>query len=192
MRKLIYSIFTTVDGYIAGPNGELDWAIVDEELHTFVNVEERDIGAHLYGRLTWEVMSAHWPTADQDPNSATFEVEYARIWQAMPKVVFSTTLDQVEGNARLVKVNAVEEIRELKAQPGGDLAIAGAELAATATRAGLIDEYRLYVHPVVLGDGKPMFPAPHERLNLSLAETRTFSSGVVYLRYRRSDAESAV
>lgn len=193
MRKLIYSLMSSLDGFIAGPNGELDWAIIDDELHAFINAQFRELGAELYGRRTWEVMAAYWPTADTDPTAEAYAIEFARLWQATPKVVFSTTLTSVDApNARLVKENAVEEIRALKEQSGGDLSIAGSDLAATAIRAGLVDEYGIYVQPALLGRGTRLFPETDVFSRLSLAETRTFGSGVVYLHYRRSDADSAV
>jgi dihydrofolate reductase len=185
VRKLIYSMMVSLDGFIARPNGELDWVVIDEELHTFVNDQVREHGAALYGRRLWEVMAAYWPTADQNATAPKYEVEFARIWQAMPKVVFSRTLDQVEGNARLVATDAGEEIARLKREAGPDLEIGGAELAGTAMRLGLVDEVGLFVNPVVLGAGKPMFPDA-ELAGLRLLETRTFGSGVVYLRYERA------
>ena len=183
MRKVIYSMFVSLDGFIEGPNKELDWHIVDEELHTYVNDQERALGSFLYGRRMYEVMS-YWQTADTNPSSPEHEVEYARIWKSIPKIVFSKTLEQVEGNARLVRENIVEEITKLKEQTGKDLGLGGANIASTVMRLGLIDEYRLYVHPVVLGGGTPMFPTLGDTINLRLVETRTFSSGVVLLRYQ--------
>ncbi len=185
MRKIIYSLMVTLDGFIAGPNGELDWAIPDRELHEYINDQERSVDTHLYGRRTWEVMAAYWPTGDTNPANSDFEVEFALLWQKLTKIVFSRTLQQVEGNARLMREVRPEEIKALQEQPGKDMAIGGAELAATFMRLGLIDEYGLYVHPVVLGGGTPMFPVLQQPLNLELLETRTFGTGVVYLRYRR-------
>ena len=184
MRKIIYSMMVTLDGWIAGPRGELDWATIDRELHEYVNDQERTVDTHLYGRRTWEVMAAHWPTADTDPSSLDFEVEYSRIWKRMQKIVFSRTLQQVEGNARLAREVSAAEIEKLKEEPGKDIAVAGADLASTFMRLGLIDEYQLYVHPVVLGGGTPMFPGLDQPLELELIGTRTFGTGVVHLRYR--------
>ena len=184
MRKLIYSMGVSLDGFIAGPNREIDWSAPDEELHRFHNQQTREMGAHLCGRRLYEVMS-YWETADENPSAAEHELEFARIWQDMPKIVFSTTLTRVEGNARLVRDSIADEVAELKEQPGRDLAVGGAGLASTFTKLGLIDEYRLFVSPVVLGGGTPYFPALDERINLELIETRTFGSRVVYVRYRR-------
>jgi dihydrofolate reductase len=184
MRKLIYSMFVSLDGFIETRNREIDWSAPDAELHRFANDEARETGTFLYGRRLYEIMVGYWPTADTKPSAADYEVEFARIWKDMPKVVFSKTLDKVEWNSRLVRDNIAEEIRKLKEQPGKDLAIGGPNLASTVMQLGLIDEYRLLVHPVVLGGGTPFFPALDNRINLRLIETRTFGSGVVYLRYQ--------
>jgi dihydrofolate reductase len=183
MRKLIYSMGVSLDGFIAGPNGEIDWSVPDEELHRFHNEQAREIGAHFCGRRLYEVM-VYWETADKNPSISEVELEFAHIWQAMPKIVFSTTLEKVEGNTRLATGDVAEEVTKLKAEPGKDLAVGGAGLAASFTELGLVDEYRLFVSPVVLGGGTPFFPALDQRINLELVETRTFGSRVVYLRYR--------
>jgi dihydrofolate reductase len=181
MRKLIYSMTVSLDGFIAGPDGEIDWSAPDEELHRFHNQRTREIGAHLCGRRLFEVMS-YWETADENPSAPEHELEFARIWKDMPKIVFSRTLEKVEGNTRLVRDGVVEEVAKLKEQPGKDLAVGGAGLASTLIKLGLIDEYRLFVSPVVLGGGTPYFPALDEKINLELVETRTFGSRVVYGR----------
>jgi dihydrofolate reductase len=183
MRKLIYSMGVSLDGFIAGPNGEIDWSPPDEELHRFHNQQARETGAHLYGRRLYETMR-YWETAEEDPSATEYMLEFARIWKDMPKIVFSKTLEKVEGNARLVRDGVAEEVAKLKEQPGKDLAVGGAGLASTFMKLGLIDEYRLFVSPVVLGRGTPYFPALDERINLELVETRTFGSRVVYVRYR--------
>ena len=184
MRKVIYSMGVSLDGFIAGPGGEIDWSAPDEELHRFHNQQTRELGAHLCGRRLYEVMT-YWETADENPSAPEHELEFARIWKSMPKIVFSTTLEQVEGNARLVRDDVAEEVAKLKGQPGKDLAVGGACLASTFIKLGLIDEYRLFVSPVVLGGGTHYFPALEERINLELVETQTFGSRVVYVRYRR-------
>jgi dihydrofolate reductase len=183
-RKLIYSMGVSLDGFIAGPEGEIDWSAPDEELHRFHNQQAREVGAHLYGRRLYEVMTP-WETADQNSSAPEHVLEFARIWKNTPKVVFSKTLEKVEGNATLVKGDAAEEVARLKDQPGKDLAVGGAGLASTFIKLDLIDEYRLFVSPVVLGGGTPYFPAVDDRFNLQLAETRTFGSRVVYVRYHR-------
>lgn len=189
MSTVVYSMMVSLDGFVARPDGALDWVLVDEELHRFANDQEAETGTALYGRGLWEVMNGFWPTAHEDPSLPPWEVEYARIWQAMPKVVFSTTLAQVDGNARLVRGDAAAEVRRLKAQPGKDLSLGGPTLAASLIPLGLIDEYRLFLHPVTLGAGLPFLP-PGAKLDLTLVETRPFASGVVYLRYRRTDTSS--
>jgi dihydrofolate reductase len=186
VRKIIYSMMVSLDGFIAGREGELDWAIIDRELHEYVNEQERGVDTHLYGRRTWEVMAEYWPTADTDPSLPDYAVEFARIWKKLKKVVFSRTLTEVEGNAMLVREVSATEIERMKQESGKDMAIGGAELASTFMQLGLIDEYHLYVHPVMLGGGTPMFPALSEPLKLRLLETRTFGSGVLYLRYERA------
>ena len=184
MSKVIYSMSVSLDGFIAGPGGEIDWGEPDEELHRFHNARTRDLGAHLCGRRLYEVMT-YWETAEESPSAAEHEIEFARIWKALPKVVFSRTLQSVQGNWRLVREGVVEEVARLKQQAGGDLGVGGAGLASTLIEANLVDEYQLSVCPVVLGRGTPYFPSLQERIGLELIETRTFGSRVVYVRYRR-------
>jgi dihydrofolate reductase len=187
MRKLIYSMGVSLDGFIAGPDGEIDWSAPDEELHRFHNQQAREVGAELYGRRLYETMIP-WETADERQSAPEYVLEFARIWKDTPKIVFSKTLEKVEGNARLVRDGAAEEVARLKAEPGKDLAVGGAGLASTFMKLDLIDEYRLFVSPVILGGGTPYFPALDERINLELVETRTFGSRVVYVRYQRVEA----
>jgi dihydrofolate reductase len=185
LRNLIYSFGVSLDGFIAGPNGGIDWSAPDEELHRFHNQQARELGAHLLGRGLYEVMR-YWETAEEEnPSAPEHELEFARIWKATPKIVFSTTLEEVEGNTRLVRDGVAEEVARLKEQPGKDLAVGGAGLASTCIKLGLVDDYRLFVSPVVLGSGTPYFPALDERIDLELVETRTFGSRVVYSRYHR-------
>ncbi len=183
MRKLIYFSMASLDGFIERPNGSLDWQIIDEELHLFVNNQAREVGASLYGRRMYELMMAYWPTADT-PSNPAFISEFAQIWKQMPKIVFSRTLDRVEGNARLIKGDPVAEVARLKEQPGKNLEVGGAKLAQALMGAGLIDEYQIYIHPIILGTGTPMFPGATESCKLKLVETHTFKSGVVFLRYQ--------
>ena len=184
MRKLILMMSVSVDGFIEGPDRELDWHMVDDELHSHFNEQLSGMGAFLHGRVTYELMAGFWPTADKDPSSTRPMVEFARIWRAMPKIVFSRTLQRVDWNTTVVRDLVVEEIQELKAEPGGDLVLGGADLAAAFMRHDLIDEYRLYVHPIVIGRGKPLFQPSDTRIKLRLADTRTFGNGVVLLRYQ--------
>lgn len=174
----------SLDGYIAGPRGEGGWAAPDEELHRFHNDQARELGLHLLGRRLYEVM-AYWETAEErNPTAPQHELEFARIWKVLPKIVYSTTLEEVEGDSRLSRGDPADEVLELKQKSGADIAVGGAALASSLTAHGLIDEYHLFVTPVVLGGGRPFF-AGDTRLDLELLETRTFGSGVVYLRYGR-------
>lgn len=189
MRKIILVMSVSLDGFIEGPNHELDWHMVDDELHRHFNEQLGAMGAFLSGRVTYELMAGFWPTADSDPSSTGPMVEFARIWRDMPKIVFSRTLERADWNTTVVRDVVPDQVMELKAQPGGDLVLGGADIAAAFMRHDLIDEYRLYVHPVVIGRGKPLFPASDAKLDLQLAETRTFGNGVVLLRYERADAQ---
>jgi dihydrofolate reductase len=186
VRKLIYSMTVSLDGFIAGPTGEIDWSAPDEELHRFHNDEVRELGVHLCGRRLYETM-VYWETAGEDPSLSGAGLEFAPIWKALPKIIFSSTLEAVEGNARLATRSLVDEVDALKRQPGKDLAVGGAGLASSLIERGLIDEFRLFVSPVVLGAGTPYFPASARRTHLRLLQTRTFSSRVVFLRYLRED-----
>jgi dihydrofolate reductase len=184
MRSVTYSMGVSLDGYIVGPDGKFDWTPPDEEVFRSWTDEKRGVGVHLLGRRLYETM-LYWETTDQNPSLAFDTVEWAAIWKRLPKVVFSTTLSAVQGNARLASGGLAEEIERLRAEPGeGDIAIGGATLAAEAAALGLIDEYRLMVYPVLVGGGTPFFPQRERRVDLELVETRTFSSKVVYLRYR--------
>ena len=186
MGQVVFSMGVSLDGFIAGPDGEIDWTPPDEELFQFHIDQTRELSAHLCGRRLYETMLV-WETAPDtqwDPR----ELEFARIWRALPKVVFSSTLEQVEGNARLATDDVATEVAKLKEQSDRDLAVGGAGLAATLVELDLIDDYRLFVYPVVLGGGTPYFPPRAERIDLELLETRTFGSRVVHLRYRRTRA----
>ncbi|HEY2279665.1 MAG TPA: dihydrofolate reductase family protein [Streptosporangiaceae bacterium] len=184
MRKVTYSMGVSLDGYIVGPDGGFDWTAPDEEIFSFVTDEIQQVGVHLLGRRLYETM-LYWETADQDPSLDDAMLEWAVIWKRLPKVVFSTTLPAVQGHARLVSGGLAAEIERLRAEPAeGDIAIGGATLAAEAAALGLIDEYRARVYPVLVGGGLPYFPQRERRVDLELVESRTFSSGVVYLRHR--------
>ena len=183
-RKLIYSMGVSLDGYIAGPDGEIDWSAPDEELHRFYNQQTREVGAHLLGRRLYEEM-VYWEAAEENPTATAPELEFAAIWKQLPKIVFSSTLELVQGNATLLRDGVAEEVARLKEEPGKDIAVGGAGLAASLIKLDLIDEYRLFVSPVLLGAGTPYFPALEEPIDLELVETQTFGSRVVYLRYRR-------
>ena len=184
MRRVTYSMSESLDGYIVGPDGKFDWAPPDAEVFRFWIDEIRGVGAHLMGRRLYETM-LYWETADQDPSLGDAEREWAALWKPLPKVVFSTTLSQVQGNARLASGGLAAEIERLRAEPGeGEIAIGGATLAAQAAALDLIDEYRPMVYPVLVGGGIPFFPRQERQVDLELVDTRQFSSRVVYLRYR--------
>jgi len=184
VRRVTYSMGVSLDGYIVGPDGTFDWTAPGDEVFRFVTDEIRDVGTYLLGRRLYETM-LYWETAEQDPSLDDSMREWAALWKAIPKVVFSTTLSAVQGNARLASGGVAEEIERLRAESGeGDIAIGGATLAAQVAALGLIDEYRARVHPVLVGGGLPFFPRDARRVDLELVETRTFGSGVIYVRYR--------
>jgi dihydrofolate reductase len=183
MRSVTYSMSVSLDGYISGPDGQFDWSVPDEELMRFAIDESRGVGVQLMGRKLYETM-LYWETVDQASLDGT-NLDWVAVWNPLPKVVFSTTLSAVQGNARLASGGLAEEIERQRAEPAeGDIAIGGATLAAEAAALGLIDEYRPRVYPVLVGGGIPFFPQRGRRVDLELVETRTFSSGVVHLRYR--------
>jgi dihydrofolate reductase len=183
MRKVIVMMQLSLDGFIEGPQQDLSWHRVDEELHTHFNDELRTMGGFLDGRVTYELMADYWPTADQDPSSAPPEAEFAGIWRDMPKIVYSKTLAKADWNTEIVRDVVAADVLKLKEQPGGDLALGGADLTAAFRRLGLIDEYRIYVHPVLIGRGKPLFQDSDATTALRLLESRSFGNGVVLLRY---------
>ena len=184
MRSVTYSMNVSLDGYIVGPDGRFDFSAPDKDVFRFWIDEIRDVGVHLMGRRLYETM-LYWETAEQSGSLDDAELEWAALWKPLPKVVFSTTLTTVVGNARLASGTLAEEIERLRAEPGeGEIAIGGATLAAQAAALGLIDEYRAVVYPVLVGGGTPFFPRRERQVDLELVETRTFSSKVVYLRYR--------
>jgi dihydrofolate reductase len=183
MGKLIYLLNTSLDGFVETLDKSVDWTLVDDELHSWFNDQERNVDAMLYGRGLWETMSSHWPTAGSDPSATETEREYARYWAETPKIVFSSTLDAVAGNARLVRGDIGDELAKVRKEFKGDLGVGGATLASAFIRAGLVDEYRLVVHPVVLGQGTPYFPKAERPLRLRLTDSKQFESGALYLSY---------
>jgi dihydrofolate reductase len=184
VRSVTYSMGASLDGYIVGPDGDFAWMGPDEEVFRSHIDEIRGVGVYVLGRRLYETM-LYWETADKDPSLDDSRLEWAALWKALPKVVFSTTLTTVEGNARLASGGLADEIERLRAEPGeGDIAIGGATLAAEAAALDLIGEYRVRVYPLLVGGGTPFFPRHERRVDLELVETRTFSSRVVYLRYR--------
>ncbi|MFD6343847.1 dihydrofolate reductase family protein [Streptomyces roseolus] len=185
MRSVTYSMGVSLDGYIMDANGDIDWGDPDEEVFRFVIEETRRVGVHLLGRRLYETM-LYWEGMEQDPTLDPPTRAWVELWNPLPKVVFSRTLTEVRGRARLATGNLAEEIERLRAEPReGEIALGGAELAAEAAAADLIDEYRIRVSPVLLGGGTPFFARDERRVRLELVESRTFrSSQVVHLRYR--------
>ena len=183
MGRLIYLMNVSLDGFIETPDHGLEWTTVDDEIHAWFNDELRETEALLYGRRLYEVMTAYWPSAESDPGATAVMLDFARIWNPKPKLVFSRSLQRVDGNARLVRAESDEDFARLKAGFDGELEVGGPTLAAEFIRRGLVDEYRLVVHPVILGAGTPFFPRVERPLALRLTETRTFASGLVYLGY---------
>jgi dihydrofolate reductase len=183
MAKLIYSSLTSLDGYVADEDGNFDWAAPDEEVHSFVNDLERPIGTYLYGRRMYEVMVA-WETMHTLADQPHAVRDYTALWQAADKIVYSRTLETVSSaRTRIERDFDPEAIRQLKAASDRDITVGGPELAAQALRAGLVDEYHLFMTPIVVGGGNPSLPS-NVRLMLELLDTRRFGNGVVYLRYR--------
>ena len=183
MREVTCSMGVSLDGYIAGPDGGFAWSVPDEELFRFATQEVRGLGVHLLGRRLYESMS-YWETVDP-ASLSDLEREFAALWMSLPKVVFSTTLTSLEDGYRLAAGSLAEEVEEWRARPGqGNIGIGGATLAAEASALGLVDEYRLRVHPVLVGGGTPFFPRAERREDLELIDSRTFDSGVVHLRHR--------
>ena len=185
MRTVIYSMSVSLDGFIAGPGDDIGFTAPDGELFRFHVEQTRHIGVELMGRRLYESMLV-WGDPEAAP-SGPDELEFARIWNAIPKVVFSTTLEEDQGNARLASGDVAGEVARLREAPGeGVVSVGGAGLASTLIKLDLIDEYRLFVVPVVLGGGTPYFPPLDRAIPLELLETRTFGSRVTYLRYLRS------
>ena len=186
MRKVISFVHISLDGFATGPNGELEWAIVDEELTPYVDGLFRSVDTALYGRVTYQLMHGYWPTVFTDPEASPRELAHARWVENVSKIVFSRTLAHAEWkNTRLVKDQIREEIETLKQQPGLDLMIFGSpRLTHTFMHLGLIDEYRLFLNPIVLGGGIPLFQDIKEWTKLKLLETKTFQAGVVGLHYQ--------
>ena len=182
MAKLTYGAISSLDGFVADDDGKFDWAEPDAEVHAFVNDLERLAGTHLYGRRLYEVLVA-WETIDKDRDQPPFILDFAKIWQEADKIVYSRTLESVSSaRTRIEREFDPEAVRELKATSESDLLIGGPELAGQAIRAGLVDEYHLFLAPVLVGGGKRALP-DGVRVNLELLDERRFASGFIYLRY---------
>jgi dihydrofolate reductase len=188
--KVIYSMGVSADGYVNDAAGSIDWTVPSDELHSFHNERVREQGGQLLGRRLYEIMLP-WET---DPSLSADDIgrEFAGIWNPLPKIVFSRSLERVEGNYRLAESDVAGELAALRESTDGDIGVGGPGLAAEATRLRLIDEYQLFVSPIALGGGTPFFSGLERRLSLELVETRPFPEGVVYLRYRCDADETAV
>ena len=187
MGKLIYSMITSVDGYVSDPGGTFDWGAPDEESHEFINNQMQSVGTFLMGQRMYETM-VYQETGHMAADQPSFVLEYARIWQAADKIVYSTTLNEVTSErTRIERTLDPESVQKLKAESDLDLVIGGPHLAAQAIRAGLVDEYQPIVAPAIVGSGNPFFPND-VRVDLELLDERRFSDGVVYLRYGVKDS----
>ena len=186
MGKVAYAMNVSLDGFVETPERDLDWSSVDDELHAWFNDWEREADALVYGRRLYEVMADYWPTAESDPEATPVMLDFARIWNSKPKVVFSSTLTEVGPNCRLVRGDVGEEMARLRSEFDGILHIGGPTLAAEFIRRDLVDDYGLIVHPVFLGAGTPFFPPGVGPVRMRQTATRRFDSGVVYIGYARA------
>jgi dihydrofolate reductase len=182
MSRVVYSMGVSLDGFIASTDGSIEWTGPDEELFRFHTEQVRELGGHVMGRRLYEEM-LYWETVDRTFSKSEHEVEFAELGKPLPKLVFSRTLDRVEGNTRLATGDVADEFERLKRETDGDVGVGGANFASTCIELGLVDEYRPFVYPVALGGGIPFFPPLAERIEMRLIETREFATGVVYLRY---------
>jgi dihydrofolate reductase len=183
MAKLIYSAITSLDGYVADVDGNFDWAVPDEEVHTFINDLERPVGTYLYGRRMYEVMVG-WESAQFLTDQPPFMLDFAQIWQAAEKIVYSKTLEKVSSaRTRIERAFDPEAVRQMKARAGREIIVGGPDLTAQAIKAGLVDEWHLFVAPIVVGGGKQSLPN-NVRLKLELLDERRFGNGMVHLHYR--------
>ncbi|MEU8654567.1 dihydrofolate reductase family protein [Streptomyces sp. NPDC048737] len=185
MRDIVLTASVSVDGYMEGPGRDISWHRVDEELHQHFNDSLREAGAFLSGRVTYELMAGFWPTADQDPEATAPMAEFAGIWREMPKIVYSRTMEHADWNTTVVRDVVPEEVCALKERPGGTLVLGGAQVGAAFLRQGLVDAFRIYVHPVIVGGGTPLFAEGSAPAGLRLVETRAFGNGVVLLHHER-------
>jgi dihydrofolate reductase len=183
MARVIYLLNVSLDGYTATPELGPSWTTVDDEVHRWFNEQMRGMDAALYGRRMYETMSAYWPTGEEDPASTETTREFARIWNPMPKIVFSNSLDSVEHNSRLVRGDVATVLDELRREWDGELGVGGPDLAGQFVRRGLVDEFRLVIHPVVLGGGTPFWPDLDAPMRLRLVDRHAFDSGPIAETY---------
>ncbi|MEV6975824.1 dihydrofolate reductase family protein [Kitasatospora sp. NPDC093806] len=186
MPKIVLFCSVSLDGHFEGVDRDISWSRVDEEVHRHFNAELDRLGGFVSGRVTHELMADYWPTAESDPDATPAMLEFARIWRDKPKTVFSRTLRRADWNTTVVSEVTPETVAALKAGAAGDLSLSGGELAAAFRALDLIDEYRIYVHPVLLGRGRQLFPVTDTPADLELLDTRRFTNGVVLLHYARA------
>jgi len=188
MRKIVWSMSVSLDGFMEAPGHDISWHRISPELHQYFNHWLRPMSAFIDGRRTWELMADYWPTADEDPLAPEQIKDFAAIWRDKQKFVYSRTLDEAKlgWGTTLMREVVPDEVRALKDQPGGDMAVGGSILGTEFMRHDLIDEYGIAIHPVVIGDGTRMFPPAEVHRDLEHVETRTFDNGVVVLRYNRA------
>ncbi|MEU9113613.1 dihydrofolate reductase family protein [Streptomyces sp. NPDC048483] len=189
MGKITHFVHQSLDGYIEGPNGEFDWPVMGGELSGYSQALTAGVDIFLYGRTVWDMMSGYWPHAEEH-STHEHDLAFAPVWRKTPKIVVSSTLKEADWNTRVINTDVVEELTALKRSGAHLLLFGGSALAGFLTEHQLIDEYQIFVHPVVLGGGKPVFRAPQQRLHLTLAESRTFDSQVVLLRHEVADRPS--
>jgi dihydrofolate reductase len=188
VRRIVVSTSVSLDGYFEGPGRDISWHRVDEELHAYFNDSLAPMSVFLDGRVTHELMASFWPAAAEDPDAAPLMAEFGRIWVDKPKIVFSRTVDDTRWNTTVRREVDPAEIRALQAEPGADMVVGGANLVDTFRRMDLIDEYRIFVHPVLVGGGTQFFRDADALTSLELLGTRPFGNGVVLLRYGRRAA----
>lgn len=186
MGKITHFVHQSLDGFIEGPNGEFDWPRMDGELSAYSQALTGSTDIFLYGRVVWDMMSGYWPRAEEFSTNE-HDLAFAPVWRKAPKVVVSSTLTEADWNTRVINTNVIEELTTLKDSGAHLLLFGGSTLAGFLTEHQLIDEYQIFVHPVVLGGGKPVFTTPQQRFDLTLTETRTFDSQVVLLRHERAN-----
>ena len=187
MRKLVLFMHASLDGFVAGPNGEMDWIHVDDEIFDYAGGRTDRSDTALYGRKTYEMMEAYWPTAADLPNASKHDIQHSTWYKKVPKVILSKTLDgSTIKNSKVIKENIKKEIEQLKNQPGQEIVMFGSPSAAHALmKDNLIDDYWLFINPVLIGNGIPLFKNIQEKISLKLKETHAFQSGVVCLHYGR-------
>ena len=183
MSKLTYMLNVSLDGFIETPDHTLDWTVIDDELHSWFNERTRECAASIYGRRMYDVMTAYWPTAASDPAATPVMLDYGEIWRAMPKVVFSRTLDSADHGFRLVRGDVGDELAKLSGEFDGEIEVSGPNMASQFIERGLVDEYTLVVHPVILGAGTPFFPRLANPIRLRHVATTRFESGVLAVTY---------